>query len=226
MVVLILVVIVIIFCFLIIFFQNTAKSKKNVYNTVTANDFVDVRDISRNLLITKSGYKIGFLRLFPINIDLLSNREKESLTDTITGEFKSEKNPFIIYSIPRTIDMDAYLSFLGDCYDREITNAKRKMLLNIMINEANEKALSGKNCEHQFYIKVWEKADIKDCDKRIEERLYDLSNRFNSINNANRRIDDIEIIKLCNLFANSSTASFESFSEEDIYTHFPLLVIK
>lgn len=197
--------------------EKTTEAKE------TANEITDVRDIVRNLLITKTGYKIGFLRLFTINIDLLTKNEKKSKCNTLTAEFKPEKEPFILYSIPRTIDMDTYLTFLEKKYDNEMSNPKRKMLLNAMIGEATEKVMNGQNYEHQFYIKTWEKEDKKNCDRILEDRLNDFRTRFNSIQNDTKRIDDIEIIKLCNLFGNSNTAVLEEYNENTQYEPFPLI---
>lgn len=198
--------------------MNLFNLKNNKKDIETANDLVDVIDITRKKIYTKSGYTIGFVRLYPINIDLLTNNEIASLCNTLTAKFKPEKEPFIIYSIPRTVDMEQYINYLTNQYDNEMSNAKRKMLLNIMISEATDKVLSGQNFEHQFYVKVWEKTDSKNSDKKIEERLDDISMRFESVQNMTKRIDDTDTIKLCNLFGNSNTATMETYDENSHYT--------
>lgn len=195
--------------------------KKSEVNS--ANELVDVRDVVRRVLYTKTGYSIGFLRLYPINIGLLSQNEIESKCNTLTSEFQAEKDSFVIYSIPRTIDMDSYIAYLTEKYDAEMSNAKRKMLLNAMINEATEQVMSGQNFEHQFYIKIWEKTDKKNSDKLIQERLDDYEKRYRSIQNNTKRLDDIEIIKLCNLYGNSNTAIFENYDENTQYTPMPVI---
>lgn len=198
--------------------------KQTDLEKITANDLTDVRDIVRNVLFTKSGFTIGFLRLYPINIELLTQMEKTNLCDTLTSKFKPEKQPFTIISIPRTIDMDQYMNFLVEKYDNEMSNPKRKMLLNAMISEATEMVMNGQNYEHQFYIKVWEKTDQKNSYQKIEERLNDFYNRYSSIQNQTKRLDDIEIIKLCNLYGNNNTAILETYDSNTQHTNIPFII--
>lgn len=189
----------------------------------TANDVTDVRDITNGILYTKSGYSIGFLRLYPINIDLLSRSEKTSICNILTATFKPEKNSFILYTIPRTVDMEAYISSLTDIYDKEIVSPKRKMLLNSMISDATEKVMSGQNFEHQFYIKLWEKTSKKNSDRILKDRLKEFSARYNNVQNPTKELDDVDIIKLCNLFGNSNSAVLESYDENLQYTSMPFI---
>lgn len=196
---------------------NDNESKKT-------NDLTNVADVRKNILYTKDGYSFGFLRLYPINIDLLSNREIESKYNVLTASFKSENQPFTILSIPRTVDLEKYLDYLNEKYENEITNLKRRMILGYMINSATDKIMSDTNYEHQFYIKIWEKTDEKS-DQKIAERLQDFESRYNTIQNKTQRLNDIDIIKLCNLYANSNTASMESYDENTQYTPIPKIKI-
>lgn len=192
------------------------KSKTSVSNAVlTANQITDVRDIKNNVLYTKSNYVIKYLRLYPINIDLLSESEKESLCNTLTASFKSMEDPFTIISIPRTVDMEDYINYLTSNYDDEIENPERKSLLNIMIKEASEKVMSGNNFEHQFYIKAWEKEHGGEETKKLKERIEEISNNYNMVQNPTKVVEDIEIIKLCNLYGNSNTAVMENYNDYD-----------
>lgn len=189
----------------------------------TANEYTDVRDINKNVLYTKSGNMLGYLRLYPYNIDLLSKNEKASICNSLTAEMKPETDPFTVYSIPRTVDMDEYINFLITAYDNEMSNGKRKMLLNAMINDATDTVMNGQNFEHQFFIKAWEKSDKKNARANMEERLNDFNKRFGSVQNETKRLDDIEILKLCNLFGNSNTAAFENYDENIYYTPVPTI---
>lgn len=204
-------------------FKIKMTEKQKNLEKITANDLTDVRDIVRNVIFTKSGYTIGFNRLYPINIDLLTRTEKINLCETLTSKFKPEKQPFVINSIPRTIDMDQYMNFLAEKYDNEMFNPKRKMLLNAMISQATDMVMDGQNYEHQFYIKVWEKTDQKNSYNKIQERLNEFHSRYNSIQNQTKRLDDIEIIKLCNLYGNNNTAIFESYDSNTQHTNIPFI---
>ena len=111
----------------------------------TANDITDVKDIRNNVLYTKSGYIIGFQRLYPINIELLTDSEIENLCNTLTSEFKAEKEEFSILSIPRTVDMEEYLNFLSLKYEEEMESVVKKKLLNVMMRDASQKIMNGEN---------------------------------------------------------------------------------
>lgn len=200
-------------------------SEKQRERALTANEITDVKDIKNNLLYTKSGYIIGFLRLYPINIELLSRDEMRNICNLLTGEFKSEKEPFTILSIPRTVDMEVYLNFLADISDQEIDNPYRKMLLNDMIMQGSRTVTNGKNYEHQFYIKVWTryKENVTGSEEIIEEKINDMISRYSAVQNLTKRLDDTEILKLCNLFGNSNTAVLESYDSNNVYIPIPIL---
>lgn len=187
----------------------------------TANDIVDVKDIKNGILYTKSGFMIGYLRLYPINIDLLSDTEIHSLCNTLTGEFKSEKECFSILSIPRTVDMEEYLNFLSTKFDEELDSMIKKKLLNVMIREASQKVMSGENFEHQYYVKVWMR-DEEGNERKLKERLSFFENYYQSIQNECKILTDVEIIKLCNLYSNSNSAVFESYDDAD-YVPMPFI---
>lgn len=199
--------------------KRKKRVKKEASNRkLTANEETDVKDIRNNMLFTKSGYIVGFLRLYPINIDLLSESEKVSLCTTLTATFKPEKQPFVMYVIPRTVDMELYLNNLSDLYDQEISDVNRKKILRGMIREASDKVMNGNNFEHQYYIKVWETYNVNDTnlEHKINERLKNFEVRYQTVGIQTKRLEDTEIIRLCNLFNNSNTAVFENY-ETGIY---------
>lgn len=189
----------------------------------TANNMIDVKDVKKNILYTKSDYLIGYLRLMPINIELLSKRELESLCNILAGGFKSIDFPFSILSIPRSVDLESYIAFLNQSYEEEIENQHRKALLRIMLKEASEKVMNDSNYEHQFFIKVWEeKSSNEYVEAKLAQKLENIAGRYALVQNETKRLNDEEIIKLCNLFANNSTAVFENY-EDATYTPIPII---
>ena len=196
------------------------KSKSGNPTTLTANELTNVKDIKNNLIYTKDNYIISYLKLATINIDLLSKLEKEAKCEVLTAEFKGENKPFSILVIPRTIDMENYISDLNNRYDEELHNVTRRKILSEMIREATEKVLDNNNYEHQFYIQLWEKYDTSNleyAEKILHERMNDIKNRYESIAVNTTELDNVELIRLCNLFANSSRAMFYSINEAEMY---------
>lgn len=188
----------------------------------TARNIVNVKDIKSDLLYTKDGNLMGYLRLYPINIDLMSDTEKKTLCNTLTAEFKAEKTGFSITCIPRTVDMEEYLNFLSMKQEEEIESLERRKLLAVMIREASNKIMSGENFEHQYYIKLWI-PNNEGNDRKLKERLISFESYYQAIQNECRQVNDVEIIKLCNLYCNSSSAVFETYEDID-YT--PLSFIR
>ena len=203
--------------------MNPEELKKEE-RKITANEFTKVKDVKNNLLYTKDGFIVGYLRLMMINIELLSNNELRSMTNTLSANFKPEKQKFSYLIIPRTADMDDYLSSLVELYEQEVTSYVKKKLLNIMITQASKKIMNGSNFEHQVYIRVWEKynANSYGVENKIFERLNDFQNRYLRINNESKILDDKEILKLCNLFGNGNQALFETYDDMN-YTPIPMI---
>lgn len=202
------------------------KKKETVdAKVLTANELTNVRDINKGVLYTKNGYAISMLRIFPVNIDLLSESEKEGMTNSLTAEFKGEKNCFSILGLPRTLDMEMYINFLTDAYEQEIMNPNRKKLLNIMLRDATKKVMSGANFEHQFFLLLWERIEKGEregqAEQRLLERIEGFMHRYEAVNTITKRLEDTEILKVCNQFGNSDTALFESYEENMEYTPMP-----
>lgn len=176
--------------------QKKAKVDQKIQ---TANDFIDVKEIKRNLLYTRSGYVIGYLKILPINISLLNNKELRSLNTNITSKFKAEKDIFSIFIVPRSVDMDKYLNFLEEKIESEMTSINKRTLLNAMVRETTKKINSGQNFEHQFYLVIREKEGKEN---KVNERIREFENYYISVGNQVSRVEDSEILKLSNLFTN------------------------
>lgn len=188
--------------------------KKGNLPQETANEFTDVKDICKNILYTKSGYLIGFLRLMPINIELLSKSEIKAKCITLAASFKSLDYPFTIISIPRSVDMEEYIEFLSNKYDEEMEDIHRKSLIKTMLKEASGKIMNDNNYEHQYYIKVWERSSsTENKEAVISKKLNDIAGRYSMVQIETKRVNDEGIIKLCNLFAHSNSAIFEDVSD-------------
>jgi len=75
-------------------FDLFSKKPKEDPRKLTANEFINIRDIIGNYLYTRDGYVFMDIRLQPISVDLLSSREKDSLINTLTAKLSSETKPF------------------------------------------------------------------------------------------------------------------------------------
>ena len=64
-------------------------------NTQSLNDFLNIKDIKNNYLYTLDGQVILFIKVFPINIELLSDDELE---------VKMDANSCLLYTSPSPRD--------------------------------------------------------------------------------------------------------------------------
>lgn len=184
----------------------------------TLNDFVDVKDIKNECLYTKSGYLIKFLKFEPFNINLMSDRELETTVEAIAAGFRGNNLHFELMAYSREINMDSYKAEIAEKILEEISDAERKVVLEIMKEEAIELSSSGDNFEQEFVLKIWKKAG-----KDVARTIFDLQQQIKEIRDCFSEgkirtaiMNDVEITKLCNLFSNSSQAQYEEIKNMNL----------
>lgn len=184
---------------------------KTIETNETSNDIVDVKDIKNDCLFTKSGYVVKFLKFEPFNINLMSEKKLESTVETIASGFRGNNLHFSLMAYSREINMDNYKADIAEKILEEISSAERKVVLEIMKQEAIELSSSGDNFEQEFVLKLRKKAD-KDVARTQFELLQQIKEVRESFSEGKIRtsiMTDVEITKLCNLFSNSSQAQYE-----------------
>lgn len=62
---------------------------------MTANEFTNVKDVRDCFLYTKDGYIMTYLRIYPINISLMSLEEKKAKTQVLTASFENDRKDFV-----------------------------------------------------------------------------------------------------------------------------------
>lgn len=187
-------------------------------NLLTARDFVDAEDVKGNFLYRKDGNVIGYLRIHFFNLNLKSKVEKRGITEILTSSFKDDRKDFDYFTLPREIDLDKYKDLLKTLHSNTMDLGKRRILAKMM-TEGARLSMSGKNFEHQHFIRIWGKDRNRDrAEEEVMERLKDFKARYASVDIETHILDEQEIIKLCNLFGNSLQASFEKPHKDGMYT--------
>lgn len=185
----------------------------------TANEFTNVKDVRGIFLYTKDNYIMAFLRVYALNINLLSQDEKRAKCQALTASFESDRKDFAYSAFPREIDLDVYKEDLKNLYNSELTDIGRRHLLAEMLIEANELATSGKNYEHQHYIKLWEpvSGDKSNAETVLKNRAEEFKERYANAGIRTEILKDADILKLCNLYGNPTQASYERVPDITIY---------
>lgn len=180
---------------------------------ITANEFVNVKDIHDIFLYTKDNYILCYLRIFPYNLDLLSTEERRTLTNRLAAEFDGDRKNFDYCTLPRELDLDKYKNFLKQKRLEEIESLGKKHIIDGLIMKATELSNDHENYEHQHFYKFWmqvnEYVSKVSAEADLKERVTRFWNMYTEVQIPCEILTEKEIIKLCNLYSNSRSANYD-----------------
>lgn len=177
------------------------------------NEFLNVKNIKEKFFYTLDGQVIQFIKVEPINIELLTDDELESKMNFSSIEFSEEQHPYKILVIPRAVDISEHIE--------EQEELKRKINDDVGIEIINNRIIStteiveNKNIiENEFYIMIYD--SYKD---NIENELMKRANNWiNRLKNCGYRSDllyEREIILLIKSFTIPEFARSEGTDYDD-----------
>ena len=71
----------------------------------TCNEEVGILDIRNNYIYTRDGNVIAGIKIYSINTQLLTDREKENLINDLSAELSSEQEDIKYFNIARPVDI-------------------------------------------------------------------------------------------------------------------------
>lgn len=199
----------------VIFFIKKSNNKNKATESkerINANDFVNVKDIKDRYLYTRDGYIIMYIKINPISIDLLSEREKKLLCKTLTAELSSEQKPYKFLAVSRPVDISPLINEYTGIIANGSDQKQKDLLRNEMLVMSNY-ALSGEVVERQFYIMIWDKHE-EDIEREISKRCYEFKSKIESGNIHCEILKQQYIVRLCNLINNPSYTNIEDSEVE------------
>ena len=173
----------------------------------TANEFVNVRDIRDRYLYTRDNKVMMYIKINPIAIDLLSEREKKILTKQLTVELSAEQKPFKFLAVSRPVDISPLISEYSQLMAGTSNQKQKELLRNEMFVMSNY-ALSGDVVERQFYIMIWEQCE-EGIERELSKRCCELSSRFEGCGIPCEILNQQDIVRLCNLVNNPAYSHIE-----------------
>lgn len=185
--------------------KNKIDNKKE-----TAQDFVNVKDIKDKFLYTRDEKIISYIQINPIDINLLSKREKQTLARTLTAELTSERKTFKFIAVSRPVDISPLLTEYQNIISNT-TNQKQKELLRHEIYSISNFALSGEVVERQFYIMLWEDYE-EGIERDILKRAMEFASKLESSSIKCNILTENKIVRLCNLINNPAYINIEDTS--------------
>lgn len=187
--------------------QKSKTVAKDNGQTVSAQDFINVRDIVDHVLYTKDNYCISYVRLQPPMSSLWSRREKKMKTNTLVAEVSKDRQPWILTAVSRPMDISQLISQYRQLRDHT-DNPIRKKLLKQEMNELQKKVGGGEAVERQFYIKIW--APDKDgAETELLERARQIVSAYESVGITGQILKKPDIIRFCNLVHNPAYINAE-----------------
>ena len=190
----------------LIFLKLSAKHKKSKNKDkeelaqITANEFVNVKDIRGNFLYTRDNLALAYLKIYPISTELFSKNEKRLIAKQLTVSLSSAQYPFQLLAVSRPVDISPLLSELSATLTSS-SDVKQKELLKQEIVEMGAFALSGEVVERQFYIKIWDRVS-DGVERDLLQKLKLLGGYFSDSGIQTEILQQQDIVRLCNLVNN------------------------
>lgn len=144
--------------------------------TETAQQFVNVRDVRGPILYTRDGHLMCYIRIQPVSVDLLSEREKVAYVRAMTAEISGERKPFRLLSISRPVDINRRIAELMELR-AESHDLVQKDLLKEEIMQLSGFATGGEVIERQFFFILWE-ARRADAEAELLKRAQEFIGRL------------------------------------------------
>ena len=186
-------------------------SKKS--KDITCNEEVGILDIRNNYIYTRDGNVIAGLKIYSINTQLLTEREKHSLINELSAELSSEQGEMKYFNIARAVDISPLQEYLTEIINTT-DNVIQKRLLKIHLKEVQRLSLNGEIVERQSFLMINSKFD-DNSEKDLLKRCLNLSNKFERCGIKTEILDEASLIQLCNSFLNMNYAHREDTDIDD-----------
>lgn len=182
-------------------------------NTQSLNQFLNIKDIKGNYLYTLDEQVISFIKVNPMNIELLSDKELESKMDFASIEFSNEQFPYKIIVIPRAVDISDYI--------REQEELRNKLTDDVCIEIINNRIISttemieNKNIiENEFYIMIFD-VNKDNIEIELNKRANNWISRLKNYGFKSEILDERDIILLVKSFTIPEFARTEGTDYRD-----------
>lgn len=187
--------------------------------TISANRFLNIKDIQGNFLYTIDGKVLAYLKIYPKNCKLMSKDEQKSHAQVITRNFASELKPFKLYFTNRPVNLQKNQDYQAELMDKE-KNALKFSLQGKRSRSFGNLSVRGKALESEIYLIVWAEND-EYVEQELIKRLSDLKMKFSNCGYRTEILEERLIIQLVNSYTNPDVA----YIENQEYLEMPLMVI-
>lgn len=182
-------------------------------NTQSLNEFLNIKNIKENYLYTLDEQVISFVKVNPMNIELLSDKELETKMDSSSIEFSNEQYPYKIIVVPRAVDISDYI--------REQEELRNKLTDDTCIEIINNRIISttemieNKNIiENEFYIMIYD-SNKDNIEIELNKRANNWVGRLKNCGLKSEILEERDIILLIKSFTIPEFARMEGTDYRD-----------
>lgn len=187
--------------------------------TITANKFLNIKDIQGNFLYTIDGKVLAYLKIYPKNCKLMSKEEQKNHAQILTRNFASELKPFKLYFTNRPVNLQRNQDYQAELMDKE-RNALKFSLQGKRSRGFGNLSVRGKALESEIYLIVWGE-NTEYIEQDLIKRLNDLKMKFANSGYRTEILEERLIIQLVNSYTNPDVA----YIENQDYLESPLTVV-
>ena len=191
-------------------FWDIFKPKEKIK---TCNEELNIKDIKNNFLYTKDDNVMTYIKIQPLNLYLLSNKEQELIIRQLSAELSSEIKELKFFSIARPVDVGDLIEDLQEIANNSL-NQIQKDLLKKHINETVRLTFTGEAVERQNFLIIAEPVGDY-AEKDLLKRGMELVNKLANCNVKSEILEEQYIIQLCSGFTNMNFAFKEDSDYED-----------
>lgn len=173
----------------------------------TLQRWLPVKDVSGGLILRQDGTLVAVIRVEPAPFSLLSDRERERRIAAAFEAFQGLGGTAQVISLPRPLDLDAYISDL-EARLAEADGA-RKTVLRAYLSYVRGLAAAGTAVERRFYVLLPGEAKKKGAREELLACAREFVAALGRADLAARICDDREILDLLFVFFNPAQAAFE-----------------
>ena len=188
--------------------KKKRKEKKSNSGSKSAQTFINLIDITNDMIYGADGYKRIILNVEGINIELLNKNDINRIMNELSAELSRINIEFDICGIEQPFNIET----LKEEYEEKILNAKTDIQRTFLRNSLRQLLEFGENgnvVERKFYIIIQGLESEQDLIKQAEHII----DCFKASKIICYRLKDVEIKRFINLFNNMSTYNYDNMLE-------------
>lgn len=180
--------------------QPKKAAKEKAASQLSANIWTNVTDIIDDAILTNDDLAISVYQITPVNIDLLTSRDKTDFVKAVASSVSSIKRPYKLLAVPQPYDVQPYIDELTE--QKHTASDIQKLIIANEISYINSMVASGTMVEKRFYLLVWDNID----DEYRKNREDFIRHWQDSRRIELTMLKQQELMQLCNLIFNPSVS--------------------